>query len=82
MKYYDEMTNIELPAKLVEAARAEDTQYFNALPVWDIVKTQECWDVTGKPPISIKWVDVNKGDQESYGVRSRLVARDGGRQEL
>ena len=83
MKYYDEMTNIELPAKLVEAARAEEIQYFNTLPVWDIVKTHECWDVTGKPPISTKWVDVNKGDQESYDVRSRLVAREmgGGRQE-
>ena len=72
------MTNIELPAKLVEAARAEEFEYFNSLPVWDIARTQECWDVTGKPPISTKWVDVNKGDQESYDVRSRLVAREMG----
>jgi hypothetical protein len=81
LRYYDEMTNIELPAKLVEAARAEELEYFNSLPVWDIARTQECWDVTGKPPISTKWVDVNKGDQESYDVRSWLVARDGGREE-
>jgi len=78
LRYYDEMTNIELPAKLVEAARAEELEYFNSLPVWDIARTQECWDVTGKPPISTKWVDVNKGDQESYDVRSRLVAREMG----
>ena len=73
------MTYIELPAELVEAARAEELEYFSSLPVWDITRTQECWDVTGKPPISTKWVDVNKGDQESYDVRSRLVAREMGR---
>ena len=78
LRYYDEMTNIELPAKLVEAARAEELEYFKSLPVWDITKTQECSDVTGKPPISNKCVDVNKGDQESYDVRSRLVAREMG----
>ena len=78
LRYYDEMTNIELPAKLVEAARAEELEYFKSLPVWDITRTQECWDVTGKPPISTKCVDVNKDDQESYDVRSRLVAREMG----
>ncbi len=61
-KYFDETTHIELPAKLVEAPRAEELEYFKALPVWDVVKTQECWDVTGGPPISTKWVDVSKGD--------------------
>ena len=78
MKYFDEMAHIELPAGLVRAARAEDIKYFNNLPVWDIVRTQECWGVTGKPLISPKWVDVNKGDQESYEVRRRLVAREMG----
>ena len=82
LRYYDEMTNIEVPAKLVEAARAEELEYFNSLPVWDIARTQECWNVTGKPPIITKWADVNKGDQESYDVQSRLVAREmGGREE-
>ena len=31
--------------------------------------------VTGKPPISVRWVDVNKGDNSAPNVRSRLVAR-------
>ena len=48
-KNFDEMTHVELPAELVEAARAEEVEYFNTLPVWDIVKTQECWDITGRP---------------------------------
>ena len=42
------------------------------------MKTQECWDTTGSPPISTKWVDVNKGDQQDYDIRCRLVAREMG----
>ena len=34
--------------------------------------------MTGGPPISTKWVDVNKGDQHNYDVRCRLVAREMG----
>ena len=77
-KYFDEVTHVELPAKLVREARAEDLEYFNSLLVWEVVKTQECWDVTGRPPISTKWVDVNKGDQQEYDIRCRLVAREMG----
>ena len=77
-KYFDEVTHVELPAKLVKEARAEELEYFNTLPVWKVVKTQECWDTTGSPPISTKWVDVNKGDQQDYDIRCRLVAREMG----
>ena len=31
--------------------------------------------MTGKPPIIVRWVDVNKGDNANPNVRSRLVAR-------
>ena len=30
--------------------------------------------VTGKPPITARWVDVNKGDNINPNIRSRLVA--------
>ena len=30
----------------------------------------------GKPPISVRWVEVNKGDDENPNYRSRLVARE------
>ena len=36
----------------------------------------EAYRVTGKPPISFKWVDVNKRDDLNPNYRSRLVARD------
>ena len=31
--------------------------------------------MSGRPPISVRWVDVNKGDEANPNYRSRLVAR-------
>ena len=31
---------------------------------------------TGRKPISCRWKDINKGDDERVEVRSRLVARE------
>ena len=36
----------------------------------------ECWDKTGEAPVSVRWVDTNKGGLNEMIVRSRLVARD------
>ena len=40
------------------------------------VDITECLEMTGRPPISSRWVYVNKGSTESPDVRCRLVARD------
>ena len=37
---------------------------------------QECWIVTGKAPIGVRWVDINKGDSSNPNCRSRLVAKE------
>ena len=44
--------------------------------VWLKRPRSEAHRVTGKRPISVKWVDVNKGDDLTPNYRSRLVARD------
>ena len=75
-KYYDELTHLELPSDLVQAARSEEMKYFAENQIWDIVPVQEAWSVTGKAPISTRWIDVNKGDQDCYDIRSPLVARE------
>ena len=36
----------------------------------------ECYERTGKKPIGVRWVDVNKGDEKNPEYRSRLVARE------
>jgi len=44
--------------------------------IWDIVGVKECWERTGKGPISGRWVDHNKGDTTNPNVRSRYVAQE------
>ena len=48
--------------------------------IWTVKPTQECWDVTGAGPVSVRWVDTDKnwmaeGEWDPL-VRCRLVARD------
>ena len=37
---------------------------------------KECWEVTGKGPIGVRWIDINKGDEVKPKFRSRLVAQE------
>ncbi len=36
----------------------------------------ECYEVTGKGPLGIRWIDINKGDDLAEELRSRLVAKE------
>ena len=44
--------------------------------VYEKVDIQECWESTGKAPIAIRWIDINKGDGLRPNYRSRLVAKE------
>ena len=44
--------------------------------IWEEVPVEECWNITGRPPVSVRWVDTNKGTLIDFLIRSRLVARD------
>jgi hypothetical protein len=44
--------------------------------VYKKVSKNRCWLVTGKKPIAVRWIDVNKGDDVTPNYRSRLVAKD------
>lgn len=73
---WDDVNDMELPLDLVRAARKEEMDYMKG-KTFKVVKRQEAIEVTGKNPISTKWVDTDK----SHGVgepvvRSRWVARD------
>ena len=47
-------------------------EFVRKIPVYEEWDIEECFRVTGAPPVSTKWVDKRKGS----GVRSRWVARD------
>ena len=44
--------------------------------MYDKASEAECWEATGKGPISTRWVDINKGDEKDPKYRSRLVAKE------
>ena len=65
-----------MPPDLCRKARAEELRYFEAKGVWTIRRLNECLRRTGKPPITVRRVEVNKGDDNKTQIRSRLVARE------
>ena len=74
-KFKDDLTGQPLRDDLVRAARAKELEFFCSKGVWVKVPRQRSFDKTGKPPISVRWADVNKGDEHEPNYRSRLVAR-------
>ena len=74
--FRDAVTGHSLDPTLVREARRKELQYFESKGVWHKRQRSEAYKFTGKPPISVKWVDVNKGDDEPPNYRSRLVARE------
>jgi hypothetical protein len=74
--FVDDITGQILDTKLVRRARQVEMVYFDEKKVYTKVPIQEAWDQTGKNPIGVRWVDVNKADDECPNYRSRLVAKD------
>jgi len=74
-RFKDDLTKQPLVDSLVKEARKQEMAYFAQKKVWMKVPRKQCYDDTGKPPISVRWVDVNKGDDQVPKYRSRLVAR-------
>ena len=73
---WDDVNDIPLPLDKVKEARLEEMGHMKGR-IFKVVKKDEAWKVTGKAPISTKWVDTDKthGTGEPM-VRSRWVARD------
>ena len=73
--YQDDLTGQPLDPKLVLEARQKELDYFASKGVWRKASIAECRREMGRNPISVRWVDVNKGDDVNPNIRSRLVAR-------
>ncbi len=74
-RYKDDITGQILLDGLVTAAQAKELEYFDQKLVWELRPAGECRRVTGRPPITVRWVIVNKGDDNDPNYRARLVAR-------
>ena len=72
----DASTGQLLDETRVRIARALEMEYFSSKNVYTKVPRQEAFARAGKAPMTVKWVDTNKGDDEHPNYRSRLVARE------
>jgi hypothetical protein len=73
---WDDVHGGTLPLQDVEAARREEVGYMGERKIWSLRPVKECWEKTGKPPVSVRWVDTNKGGSGEMIVRLCLIARD------
>ena len=74
--YYDDITGKVLDTKAVIGARMEEIEGIRTFEVYNKVPRAMAYERTGKKPIAVRWVDVNKGDEVSPEIRCRLVAKE------
>jgi len=72
---YDAASGVQLKPGLVRAARQEELDEIHKHRVYRKVLRQMARD-RGKRVIGVRWVDIDKGDEENPNVRSRLVAKE------
>ena len=72
---WDDVSGSELNPKLVLTARKEEMEQFRKHEACGKVREEVCWAVTGKAPIGIRWIDINKGDEANPDYRPRFVAQ-------
>ena len=72
----DDVSGVVLDTDGVQKARMEEMDIFRQYQVYTKVSEQESWNVTGKGPIGVRWIDINKGDTMSPEYKSRLVAKE------
>ena len=73
---WDDVSGASLDPSAVRKARAEEIEYVRKMQLYTKVPIEECYRKTGKAPISVRWIDINKGDAANPNYRSRLVARE------
>ena len=61
MEAFDDVSGEPLDPKRVQGALREEVEYVRKMRLYDKVPTTECRKQTGKGPISVRWIDINKG---------------------
>ena len=72
---YDNVHGGEISVKDLRAARKEEVEFMKARGIWKERPMEECGRKTGRMPVSVRWVDVNKGTDIMFEIRSLLIAR-------
>ena len=67
---WDDVVGAELDLKVVRQVRREEVEYVRKMNLYTKVSIQECYAKIGKAPITVRWIDINKGDQVNPNYRS------------
>ena len=74
-QYWDEMSGKMLNQEEAIAARLDEIKQLHVHDVYEKVPEEDCWKSTGRRPVQVKWIDINKGDLNEPEYQSRLVAQ-------
>ena len=69
-RFIDDVIGQPLNPELCRIARRKEIDYFRCKGVRDMRRVQEAWSRMGRPSICVRWVEVNKGDDEHPTYRS------------
>ena len=72
---WDDSSGATLDSNEARRARREEFEYVRNMDLYEKVLVKQCYDKTARAPISTRWIDINKGDQDCPNYRPRLVAR-------
>ena len=67
-EFKDSVTGQPLVTNLMREDRRKELEYSEAMRVWLWEPRGDSFKHMGKPPISVRWIDVNKGDDCKSGV--------------
>ena len=73
---WDDVFGAELNPRAVRQSREEEIDYVRKMKLYNKVPISECYKETGRKPVSVRWVDTDKGTATEPNLRSRLVAQE------
>ena len=71
-RFRDDLTGQVLHDETVLKARMVELEFFHSKGVWIKVPVSDARRTTGRAPISVRWVDVNKGDDANRHPETRF----------
>ena len=85
--FVDDVSGKKLESESVLRAREDERKGVVRHNVFTKVPIQECFDKTGGAPVSTKWIDINKGDDEklllpAVGKKTLKKKAQNGRQKI
>lgn len=73
---WDDLSGTPLKKEGVIKVRIDEISQLQNHSVYSKKPLQESYEVTGKGPIGVRWIDINKGDETDEEYRSKLVAQE------